>query len=212
MRMVSRYVSLTVVPLALGLAANARPALTLFVGYTYIEGAGPLVILAGTFAFTVFGMGLAPMLLALGETPKASTISIVSVVISVVVGFALLPFWGMIGAAVARALAMILSTALGLLILGRVVRLELDLEAIWKSLVAGSVMAVVVLAAEIPMQSGCLLPLYAMIGALTYVAMLRILRAIKPSDMEFFRQYLGPRFESLLDPLERCLIEKRNYS
>ena len=40
----SRYASLVVVPLAFGLLATAKPALTLFVGKAYVGGAEPLII------------------------------------------------------------------------------------------------------------------------------------------------------------------------
>jgi O-antigen/teichoic acid export membrane protein len=97
------------------------------------------------------------MLLALGETPAASAITFASVVTSLVLAFLLLPFWGVVGAAVARGFAMVLTTALTLIFLGRKIRLELDLEAIWKSLIAGGVMAVVVLGVQMFMYNRFLL-------------------------------------------------------
>ena len=71
----SRYISIVTVPIALGLLVTAKPALTLFVGQAYVEGAEPLMILTGTFAFTLVGTALSPMLLALGETRIASMIT-----------------------------------------------------------------------------------------------------------------------------------------
>lgn len=211
-RMASRYASIVAVPLALGLLATADPALTLFVGPGYIEGTKPLMILAATFAFTIVGTVLSPMLLALGETRVASAITLVSVVTSLVVAFILLPLWGIVGAAVARGLAMVLTTALTFMFLSRKVRLELDLEAICKSLIVGAVMAVVVLGMQTLMYSRYLLPLYVLVGALTYFASLRILHVIKPSDLEFTTRYLGPRFGSVQGLLERYLVprEMRN--
>jgi len=208
-RKASRYSSLVVVPLALGLVATAKSALTLFVGPAYVGGVEPLMTLSATLAFTLVGTVLSPMLLALGETSKSSAIAIVTVILGLVAALVLLPLWGVNGAAVARAFAMILSAVLTFLVLNKKLRLQLDLEAMWKSLVAGTVMAIVVFAVQISLYSRFLLPLYALVGALTYLASLRILHAIKPSDAELIRQYLGPRFKFILDPLERYLVTEK---
>ena len=209
-RMASRYASIVATPLALGLVATAKPALTLFVGQIYVEGAEPLAIFAGAFAFTLVGTVLTPMLLALGETPKASAITAASVVVSLLAAFILLPLWGIVGAAVARGFAMILTTALTIIVLSKMLTLQLDLEAMWKSLVSGVVMAAVVFAAQIPWYSRFLLPVYAFVGALTYFACLRILRTLRPSDTELVRRYLGPRFRFLVDPVERYLVTQED--
>ena len=208
-RMSSRYVSIIAVPIAFGLLATAKPALALFVGPAYVNGTEPLMILSGAFALTIVGGAiLSPVLLALGETPAVSVITSVSVVLGLLAASILLPFLGMTGAAVARGFSMILTTVLMFVFLARKIRLELDLEAIWKSLVAGTIMAVIILAAQIPIYSKFLLPLYAVIGVLTYLALLRLLNTIKPSDMEFLRRYSGQRFGLVLRFLDRYLVTK----
>jgi len=205
-RMASRYVSLVGIPLALGLLATARPALTLFVGQAYVGGAEPLMILAGAFAFTLVGAILTPMLLALGETRVTSAITVASVVVSLVLASILLPFLGMVGAAIARALAMVIVTTFTLLALGRRLKLQLDVEAISKSLVAGIVMAAVVLMVEILFYNKFLLPVYALLGGIAYLGMLRLLRVAREEDIDLIRKYLGHRLAFAADFLQRILL------
>jgi len=86
------------------------------------------------------------------------------------------------------------------------IKITFDKEALTKSLVASLVMAMVVAAAEILRYSKYLLPLYVLVGASTYLAALRILRAIKPSDIELLRQYLGTRFDIAVNQLEKHIV------
>jgi O-antigen/teichoic acid export membrane protein len=201
----SRYVSLVGVPVALGLLATAKPALTLFVGQAYVEGTEPLMLLSGTFALALVGTVLTPMLLALGETGIASTITTASVGISVVTAYILLPFLGMNGAAVARGVGMIAATAITVLILRRRLSLQLDTEAISKSLVAGIVMAAAVFFAQLLLYNKFLLPLYAILGGIVYVGMLRLLRVVRGEDLELISGYFGKRFAPAANILRRIL-------
>jgi O-antigen/teichoic acid export membrane protein len=204
--MTSRYVSFVVVPLALGLLATAKPALALFVGEAYIEGAGPLTILAGAFAFTLVGTVLGPMLLALGETRAVSMITISSVSFSLVAALILLPTWGMLGASMARGFAMIFSTALTVLVTGKKVKLELDNEAIVKSLIAGVIMAAAVMVMQVPMYSKFLLPLYMVGGGIVYLLTLRVLKAARTEDIDLIRKYLGNRMNFIVNAISRIVL------
>jgi O-antigen/teichoic acid export membrane protein len=206
LRMASRYVSLAVVPLALGLLATARPALTLLVGEAYVEGSGPLMILSGIFAFTVFGSALGPMLLALAETRLVSAITIVAVVVSLAAAFLLLPIWGIVGASVARGFSMIIGTVLTIIVLRRKIGLRLDLEAITKSLIAGVTMASAVIVLQIPIYNKLLLPVYVFVGLVVYLVALRLLRAVRPEDIELIRGYLGNRLVLVTNLMSRILL------
>ena len=63
-------VTLVMVPLAFGLLATAKPALTFFVGEAYSGGAVPLMIFSLAFALTAFGSHLTPMLMALARLKR----------------------------------------------------------------------------------------------------------------------------------------------
>jgi len=205
-RLGSRYVSFTVIPLALGLLATARLALTIFVGQAYVEGSEPLIILSGIFAFTVFGTALGLMLLALAETRLAPAITIVSVLVSLAAAFLLLPIWGMVGASVARGFAMIIGTVLTIIVLSRKMTLRLDVEAIIKSLIAGVTMAVAVMVLQIPIYSRFLLPICVLVGLIVYLVALSLLKAVRLEDVELIRGYLGDRLVFVANLISRILL------
>jgi O-antigen/teichoic acid export membrane protein len=190
----SRYASFTIVPIAFGFVAAAQPALTLFVGKAYVTGTQPLMILSCTFALTVFGLALSPMLVALSETQLSTAITIVSVLAGLGSAFLLLPIFGINGASVARALVMVITTALTMIILNRKKAMGLDVEPIWKSTVAGAVMAGALYLTQTIIYSPRLLPGYMVLGCVIYLVALRFLKAVRKGDIDFIQDYLGPRF------------------
>ena len=189
----TRYLCFVMVPLAFGLLATAKPALTLFVGPAYVGGAEPLMILSATYALTVVGISLSPMLLALGETRLASLATLGALIISLLSAAVLTPWYGMMGAATARATSMVAGLALLMIFLGKRIRLELDLDATLKSTIASIVMAIVVMGVEAGFYSRYFLPAYMLIGGVVYLAMLRFLKAIKQEDIQLVRDSMGPR-------------------
>jgi len=209
MKTATRYVSLVAIPLALGLFATAGPALTFFVGQAYVSGAIPLMILSMAFAVTIVGTALSPMLLALGETAASSLISIGSVALSLTVAFALVPLFGMVGAAVARGLSLIATTGLTILFLRRKLSLHLDLEAFSKSIIAGGTMAVVVMALQIWFHSRFLLLGCVLVGGVTYLVMLRLLKAAQPRDVDLINKYFGKRLAFIGSLLKTILLPRQ---
>lgn len=192
-RLASRYVSLTMIPFSLGLLATARPALTLFVGQVYVGGAGPLMILALVFGLTVFGITLSPMLLALSETRLVMWITFASMVAGLVSAYLLLPISDILGASIARGFTLIITTALTVVILHRKKAMCLDVEAIWKTIVAGTLMAGVLVIVQMVMYSGLLLPAYIVLGGAVYLVVLRVLKTVHEEDVNFISRYFGSR-------------------
>jgi len=195
-----------VAPLALGLFATAKPALSLFVGRAYVTGSNPLMILSGVFGVTVIGIVLSPMLLALAHTRVASAITAGSVIMSITTALLLVPTWGMLGASTARALRMITTTTLTILFLRKKLSLRLDLGMMSKTLAAGAIMAAIVMVVQIPFYSAYLLPLYIVIGAVTYLTALRILKAVKQEDIDLLGKYFGHRLRFATTMLKWILL------
>lgn len=197
-----RYICLVVAPLSLGLMATAKPALTLFVGQAYITGTGPLMILAGTYAFTVFSVPLSSMLLALGETKISAAITALNVLISLLIAYALVTSFGMYGAATARSVALIAGTVLTLYFLSRRITVQLDSVAIAKILASGLVMAAAVVVVQMVHYSKFWIPVYLLVGAVAYSIMLRFLKVIRKDDLELLSKYLGSRLGFIAAPIQ----------
>jgi len=204
----SRYVSFTIVPLAFGLMATSRPALALLVGQAYAGATEPLMILSFFLAVTMCGVALSPMMLALSKTRLMSGITIVSVVVGLTSAFYLLPIWGIIGASIARGIALTVSTVLTIIILIRKDAVELDIEAIWKSLTAAALMTGCVYTMQMISYSRLFLPLYAIVGSLVYLSALRILKAVRQEDIDLIDRYLGQRLVFARTILSALVLSK----
>ena len=151
------------------------------------------MILAGTYAIASVAAAAGPMLLALGEPRLSSLSSIATVAVSLVTAWILTPLFGMFGAATARGVGMIFGAALLILFLRKKFLVQFDLDGIKKSLIAAIVMAVVVMVVEMQIYSKYLMPAYVIVGAVAYVVMLRLLRAIRKDDIQLIRGFLGPK-------------------
>jgi O-antigen/teichoic acid export membrane protein len=189
----SRYVSFTIAPLAFGLLATAKPALTLFVGQAYADGTAPLMILSFFYAVTVLGLALSPMLVALAETRLVSWITLVSVLVGLASAYLLLPVLGIIGASLARSFALVITTILTIAVLGQKKAMRLDVEAVWKSLVASALMASTIFGMQMIVYDKFLLPVYMLVGVIVYLIALRLLRAVRKDDVDLIEKYLGVR-------------------
>lgn len=204
-RVASRYVSFIAIPLTLGLLATARPALSLFVGAQYEYGTTVLQIITIFFAFTLMGNAFGNILPLLDQTAASSAVRISSVAVSLVTALLLLPQFGMSGAAVSRGVGMLINFVLTLALAGRRIRLSFDLEALWKSSAASIAMAIAVWLAQYVSYNRDLLPAYALLGGVVYLAGLRLLKAIHASDVHLAKQFLGRRYEPEINLLSKVL-------
>jgi O-antigen/teichoic acid export membrane protein len=201
----SRYVSFTVIPLALGLLATAKPALALFAGEPYEHGSTALEIITLFFALTVVDSAFGSIFLLLGKTTTASITNAATVAASLLAALLLMPIYGINGAAVSRGVAMLTSFALTLALVRHEIKLSFDLEAFWKSLAASIGMVIAVWLAQYVAYSRLLLPAYVIVGGCTYLGGLRLLKAIHPADVDLVRQALGKRYEFAVNLLSKIL-------
>jgi len=205
-RTASRYVSIVAMPLAFALMATARPALTLLVGKSYQGGIIPLAVLALGSTASIVGLSLSPVLIVLNETALAALSSLLPIPLGIAVAFILVSMLGIVGASIARALAMLLSLVLTWYFLRRKIVVKLDFQAIMKSIVASGGMALVMEALQLFYYSRFLLPIYLLVGFLAYLLGMRTLKAINPSDIDLLRRMLGSRFGRVCGFLSRVVL------
>ena len=204
----SRYVSYVVVPLAVGLAATARPAISLFAGRAYEMGAIPLAILSLFGAVTCVRAALSDIFSIAERTKVSALLSLIVLSISVFLGILLLPSTGVLGATILRGVAMVLGLVLMLEVLRRMrlFAVGFDFEALWKSWFASFIMAGAVLGFQLLLYSKYLLPLYVLAGGVVYLVMLRFLRAVRAHDIHLVKVFVGKRFERLVEWAAPLLI------
>ena len=82
-------------------------------------------------------------------------------------------------------------------------RITFDREAVWKSGLAGIVMAVAVSALQALRTSLLLLPLYVAAGALAYLLTLKALRGLSGADILVIERTLPESLRWTLKPIQR---------
>lgn len=189
----SRYLSIIATPLALGLAATATPIISLFAGRAYVSAGQPLAILCVAAAISVLGVVLGKVLLVLDETLLYTSIILGTVVTGLGMGKLLVPLMGPVGASVARAAAMVLGIICLVVATAKRIRLRIDKQALWKSWVSALIMVTVLTLAQLLSKNWLLMPVYIVLGALTYMLMLRVLDTVTERDIELLKRLLGMR-------------------
>lgn len=197
----SRYVSFLTIPLSVGLAVTSLPAATLFAGNAYADAALPLAILSLSLALACQARALSQIFVVLGKSLTSALVTIASVLFSVAIGFLMISQFGIIGASIARGLALIIALLLSVQVLRGILRIRFDMKAYKVAWIASFAMASAVLLLQVAYYNKYLLPIYMVIGAAVYVLSLRLLHAIEREDLELLSEFLGSR----LKPVSRIL-------
>jgi len=207
-RTASRYVSYVVIPLAVGLAATARPTISLFAGRAYEMGASPLAILSLFGAATCVGASLSDIFSIAERTKMYALLTLTVVSVSISLGLVLLPLTGLLGAAIVRGVSMALGLLMMVTVLRRMklFRVDFDLEALWKSWLASLAMAIAILFLQEVWYSKYLLPIYVLAGGVVYLVMLRILRAVRAHDVHLVKAFVGRRWGRMVDRAGSLLV------
>jgi len=201
----SRYVSLFTIPLCLGLAATALPATTLLAGNIYADAAYPLAILSVSLAAGCLVRALSEIFVVLGRAKTSAAVTITSVFLSVLVGVALVPSLGILGASVARGASLLIALGLSIPFLRRILKLGFDMRAYRSAWLASLLMTGSVLAFEQILYSKYLLPAYIAVGGAVFFSALRPLHAINQEDVQLVSDFLGVRFSFLVEWARRFL-------
>lgn len=202
----SRYIALLYTPFALGLAVTANPAITLFAGPVYVNGDAILAILSIFGGISGIAAALGGLLLVYNMTPIALLINIASVGGSMAVSTVLLPSLGAIGMAITKGTAMIVTLVLTVIALRKRITIKFDKEAFLKSWSAAIIMFGTVWLIQQIYFTRYLLPIYILVGGVTYAGALRVLKAVNRNDLQLIRSLTGKHATHLVDVLEKILM------
>jgi O-antigen/teichoic acid export membrane protein len=204
-RIASRYVSLLTIPLAVGLAVTSFPAATLLAGGNYADAAYPLAVLSISLGLACLVNALSDIFIVLGRTVTSASVTIASVLLPILIGFLIIPNFGIVGASIARGASLLISLALSVVILSRILKLRFDTTAFVHAWLASIIMAGVVLVVEVVFYSKYLLPIYVVLGGAVFLVVLRLMRAVKPEDIELLSGFLTPRLRFVSSWLAKLL-------
>jgi len=193
-RQYSRYVSIIVIPIAVGFAAVTGVALRIF-GPAYVSGFVPSVIVSVASGLTAVGAVYAAVLLAVGKLRWYTAANVLGVVGLSIVAYVTTPFLGLAGPALGRASLVAVAALLYAYAAGRSGFFELDARAFISAAASSAPMGAVVFFILASFHSFliqlAMLPVVIVIGALLYLCALRALRLLTVQDFEFI-QLMAP--------------------
>jgi len=202
----SRYVSIIYIPMAVGLASVALPAITLFAGIRYSEGAVPLALLTLASAIVCLTVVASSIISSLGRTRIFLWASLISLAVDAVLCSQLMPALGIVGAALSKLLATLFSFWFIMYNLRKIFEWHFDVEALKKAWVSSVMMGLIVLATQQLYAGRFYLPMYIMVGGVSYFVSMRLLHAFNASDIALVKGFLPRRLAFVVDALKRLLI------
>jgi len=200
-RQYGRYVSLIVVPLALGFAGVTGVALRIF-GSAYVNGFTSAAIVSAVSGLTAIGSVYAAVLLAVGKLRWYMMANVAGVGALAVVAYYTTPFLGLSGPALGRASLMAVVALVYSYAVRRSGLFQLDIRAFISATVSSiSMSAVVFLILSFfssLMAQLLMLPVVVLVGAALYIAELRALKVLTAQDFEFIQLIAPARFHGLI--------------
>jgi O-antigen/teichoic acid export membrane protein len=190
----SRYVSLIVIPIAVGFAAVTEVALRIF-GAAYVSGFVPSVIVSVVSGLTAVGAVYAAVLLAVGQLRWYTAANVLGVGALIIVAYFTTPLVGIPGPALGRATLMIVAALLYAYAARRSGLFELDVRAFISAALSSAIMGAGVFLILSFFHSFlaqlAMLPVVVVIGVLLYLGALRALKVVTVQDFEFI-QLMAP--------------------
>jgi len=211
-KMMSRYLSYTVIPSCVMLAVVAPTALNVFYGSDYVPGATALSILSISVIVSALFTLVTTTLTAIGKTKQVLQINLVSATSVVVLLLGLVPLLGIIGAAITRLVVQVISLILAVYILKRHVSVQLDREALWKSALASAITIPFLFVLESKMIKGFsavqVFAVEILVAGFIYVGSLYVLKALNDQDFDLIRQSFPKSFSKIIDTLQSVMSRK----
>ncbi|KON30676.1 hypothetical protein AC477_04775 [miscellaneous Crenarchaeota group-1 archaeon SG8-32-1] len=206
----SRIILYLLVPSCIGLAIIAPTALTLFYGSSYAKGAIPLAILSiATIVNALFNL-YTTTFGAIGKTGQVLKINIIAAVSTILSLLVLVPIFETTGAALARLFTVILTIALAIYLLKKEIKLQIDQEALWKSIISTLAFVPFLFSIEFFFSANLstiqMLLIELPLGAAIYVFSLYILKALKQEDFQLLKQALPKPLTKYIKNIERKIV------
>jgi O-antigen/teichoic acid export membrane protein len=204
-RLSSRYISLIFIPTCFGFAALSPLVLRILAGSAYVEATIPLAIVSIGIGAYGFSTALLSSLTALGKTLRIAVAILFASLIEFVLCLLLVPLVGVVGAALGRTLTYIAMFGLLTFFGSRFMAISVDREALLKSTIASTVMALLLfLVAWFTDYRLIMLPIYLVFGVAVYLLLLALFRVLISADIRFFRRII-PKGEMLFCKLEELI-------
>ena len=166
--------------------------ITLFAGQKYESGWPVLATLA------IFGLvyGLSPafsnLLLIYGKTKTILLLNLISVASSLTL-LPLILLLNLTGLAIMKGASLLITSILSIYYISKIVKIEVNTSTATKTLISSLTMAITVLATQQLLQNKILLPLHVLIGAITYISIIRRMKVLDEEDVQLIKGIFGEK-------------------
>ncbi len=197
-RISSRYISIIFIPAAIGFAVLSPLALLILAGSKYLEATLPLSIISVGLAMHGFSTTLISALTVLKETSRVSLAIVLSLISEIGLTFILVPYLGIIGAAISRIIMFTLMLGLLFLFSYKLITISFDKTSILKASISSIFMGSVLLPLTYYTNYRLILtPLYIVTGLIVYATVLTLIGGLSRYDIKFIVR-IFPGGEKLL--------------
>jgi len=183
-----KYLLAISLPLMAGLVGAAAPAILLFYGPGFESAVLPLQLMALNIPLAYISAVLWRVLAARNRQDAVLWVRIITLGTRLVGGYALIFLWGSIGAAISSSANLLLNTLLLALYIKRD-KIQLHFVQLgWRFALAALGMGIVTWLLHYRLPLLALLP----VAAVTYAALVMLLRGFSPDDLALFQQVWRP--------------------
>jgi len=210
-RLSTRYLAYLIFPAAFGLASISETSIVFLFGEEYSRAGLSLTILSLAYIMTAYNVIFISALQAIGETGVFIKIGLATMITQTSLVTLLSPFIGILGPTIARAVMLFVGFAYPLHELRKRMGVEIDIKAAEKAIVSSLLMAV-----PINLMDGVLKTVLAtpfrflldiLLGVTFYSILAILLRLLEKKDIELLRQVTPQNFGSILDLLDKVVLD-----
>ena len=192
----SRYLSFSLIPVSLLIAAISYPLLRIYGGDKYI-GATPVLALLSIAAiayglYSVYAINV----YILGKPVERFKQESVSSILNVVLGLGLVIPLNIFGLAIARLLSLLGASLFSRHLLKKLSKVRFDILALRHTLVASLLMVIVIITSQLFYYNTFVVPIYVVGGIIVYLFF--FCKGLKREDIDLIRKFLPARLWPLL--------------
>ena len=210
-RLSTRYLAYLIFPAAFGLASISETSIVFLFGEEYSRAGLSLAILSVAYIMTAYNVIFISALQAIGETGVFIKIGLATMITQISLVTLLSPFIGILGPTIARAVMLFVGFAYPLHELRKRMGVEIDIKAAEKAILSSLLMAVPINLMDGMLKTVLATPLRflldILLGVTLYSILAIFLRLLEKKDIELLRQVAPQNFGSILDLLERVVLD-----
>ncbi|NTY61062.1 lipopolysaccharide biosynthesis protein [Mycolicibacterium sphagni] len=197
--------AMLMLPLCLGLAAIAPALIPLIFGADFADAAPVASILLIALAFSSLGGTTLQLILSLGKTRILLVSNAVGLAGVIVLGFSLIPHYGLMGAAWSRGIAMVLVIAIEIICAAVQLGFHFPYRALGVVTLAAVAQGAVAYGIVLTVGGAVSLVLAIPAAVITYLTVLRVFRAMRLIDPELASRLVS-RVPARLRPLASLIV------